>query len=81
MLIRLDLLWINWHQVTFFFKLFTWTVISTILQFLAVASAVGDWTGWSGCVMRKKLKLHIAFGSFSETIPAGTFIHLTVLTL
>jgi hypothetical protein len=46
---------------------------------LAIASAVGDWTGWSGCVMRKKLEWHIAFRSFSETIPAGTFIHLRVL--
>jgi hypothetical protein len=54
---------------------------STILQFLAIASAVADWTGWSGCVMRKGLELYIAFGSVSETIQARTFIHLTVLNL
>jgi len=45
---------------------------STILQFLAIVSAVGDWTSWSGCVMRNGLELYIAFGSVSGTIPAGT---------
>ena len=52
---------------------------STILQFLAIASAVGDCAGWSGCVMRKGLELYIAFGNVRETITAGTFVHVKVL--
>ena len=45
---------------------------STIMQFFAIASAVGDWTRQSGCIMRKRLELYIAFGSVSETIQTGT---------
>jgi hypothetical protein len=52
---------------------------STILKFFAIASAVGDWTDWIGCVMRKGLELYITLGCVSKTNPAGTFIQLTVL--
>jgi len=54
---------------------------STTVRFLAFACTVRDWTGWIGCVMRRRSELYIAFGSVSETIPAGTSIHLTVLNL
>jgi hypothetical protein len=54
---------------------------STTVRFLAFAFAVGDWSGWIGCGMRKRSELYIAFGSVSETIPARTSVHLTVLNL
>ena len=54
---------------------------STIVRFLAIACAVGDWTGWSGCVMGKRSGLYITFGSANETILAGTSVRLTVLNL
>lgn len=54
---------------------------STTVRFLAFACAVIDRTDWIGCVMRKRSELYIAFGSVSETVTAGTSIHLTVLNL